>query len=457
MSSFLKVTDLPVRDTGSWRLTFFAASAFLGSLESLVISIPLALFSLLVNLIVIGAYTNLSSIEHLLLICLLPATLSLLISYLSSTIAIKMMGQQSRLESIIFSVVRNIRGIWMSSSEDYFISRFLSARQEMARSLLKSGTFAASTDILDKITTGLLYAFIYIEYYRSTTTPGSHQASVGSLLVIYSAIGTVSGALNSITGDLVTIFQTLPTYWTPNAIRDIGSFIEPSASSSNLSLRSIRVEGLTYSAPGIRGPFRSPIDFEIIVPGAVAITGPSGSGKSTLLKLLLGYLKPLTGGICLIDTFGNEVSLDLHQTNVLVLCQDLGFYGDQLRDVIDPSGAVDEQMLEQAAITIGLKDVLDQLPLRWQTPISEYSRDLSLGQIQLFKLAKALIKKYHIIVSDEPTCHLPELDHLKAIKLLNDNCDVHISVLHRQSCLPLFNHVLTLSPNGMLSSERQSQ
>jgi ABC-type bacteriocin/lantibiotic exporter with double-glycine peptidase domain len=268
----------------------------------------------------------------------------------------------------------------------------------------------------------------------------------------------VSGALNSITGDLVNIFQTLPTYWTPNAIRDINSFVEPFPSGSNLSLSSIRIQALIYNTPGIRGPFQAPIDFELSVPSSVAITGPSGSGKSTLLKILLGYLKPEAGRILLIDSYGNEASVDLHQTNILVLSQELGFFGDQLRDVIDPSGAIDESTLEQAAKTMGLTGVLDQLPLRWQTPISEYSRDLSLGQIQLFKLAKALIKRHHIIVSDEPTCHLPESAHLEAIELLNKSCDLHLSVLHRSSGLPLFDRVLAIARDGSLSStERPGQ
>lgn len=440
--------DLVPRDTGSWRLTFFAASAFLGSFESLVISIPLALFSLFVNLIVIGAYSDFSSIQNLLLICLIPASLTMLISYISSTIAIKMMGQQSRLESIIFSVVRNIRGIWMSNSEEYYIRRFQSAREDMAKSLLRSGTFSATTDIIDKVTTGVLYAFIYIQYYISSTTPGARQESVGALLVIYSAIGTVSGALNSITGDLVNICQTLPTYWTPNAIRDINSFVEPVASSSDSSISMVRFENLTYNAPGIRGPFQTPINLQISSPGSIAVTGPSGSGKSTLLKILLGYIKPLSGRITLLDSYGTETTIDLYQSNILVLSQELGSFGDQLRDMLDPSGSIDEETLETAAKKIGLTQVLDQLPLRWHTPINEYSRDLSLGQIQQFKLAKSLIKRYDIIISDEATCHLPEQQHLEAIELLNDSCDLHVSVLHRKSALQLFDSVLDISQSG---------
>ena len=450
---FLKARsqDLPVRDIGSWRLTFSVASAFLGSLESLVISIPLAIFSLFVNLIVIGAYSDLSAVEHLLLICLVPAFLSLLISYISSTIAIKMMGQQSRLESIIFSVVKNIRGIWMSNTEPMFIHRFFNARMEMARSLLRSGTFAASTDILDKLSTGLLYAYIYIEYYRSTTATSAHHASVGSLLVIYSAVGTVGGALNSITSDLVTIFQTLPTYWTPNAIRDINSFVQPVSTNTDLIINSIIVENLTYQAPGLRGPFDKPIGFELHAPGAIAITGPSGSGKSTLLKILMGHIKPTAGRLSLIDGFGNDSPLDLYQSDILVLSQEIGLFGDQLRDVVDPAGVLDDELIEMVAHKAGLTQILDQLPLRWQTPVNEYSRDLSLGQLQLFKLAKALTKRHHIIFSDEPTCHLPEAAHLDALKLLNDHCDLHVSVLHRKSALSQFKQVLSISTSGVVT------
>lgn len=441
-----RTQDLPQRDIGSWRLTFSVASAFLGSLESMVVSIPLAIFSLVVNLIVMGAYTDSTAIAHLLLICMVPSLVSLAITYASSTISIRLMGQQSQLESIIYSVVKNIRGIWMSNSADYFEKRFQNARSNMAKNMLRSGTIAATTDVVDKITTGLLYAYIYIEYYRSSTAPSTNQLSVGSLLVIYSAIGIISGSLNSITQDLVSIFQTLPTYWTPNAIRDINSFVAPAEDDRTIS--SVVLDNITYLAPNINGPFKRPVNLEITLPGSMAIVGPSGSGKSTLLKLLLGHLKPTTGRVQLIDSFDNDAAIELHQANVLVISQDLRLFGDHLRDVLDPAGAYNDAALENAASAMGLSEVLDQLPLRWLTPINEFSRDLSLGQLQLFKLSKALLKHHNIIISDEPTCHLPESLHIKALQLLNKNCDLHLSVLHRQSGLTLFDRVLELKGDG---------
>jgi ABC-type bacteriocin/lantibiotic exporter with double-glycine peptidase domain len=441
-----RTQELPQRDVGSWRVTFSVASAFLGSLESLVISIPLALFSLLVNLVVMGAYTDSQAVWRLLLICMIPALVSLGITYTSSNISIRLMGQQSQLETIIYTVVKNIRGIWLSNSASYFEKRFETARANMAKSLLKSGAIAASTDVIDKITTGLLYSYVYIQYYQSSTTTTSHHQSVGSLLVVYSAIGVITGTLNSLTQNLVSIFQTLPTYWTPNAIRDINSFVSPIQ--SDQVIRSLSLDNLTYQAPGINGPFKQPLNLKFSSPGSIAVVGPSGSGKSTLLRLLLGHLKPSSGRVEVLDGFGNDAGIDLYQADVLVLSQELRLFGDHLRDVLDPGTIYSNQQLEDAAAAMGLSEVLDQLPLRWQTPINEFSRDLSLGQLQLFKLSKALLKRHNIIISDEPTCHLPEHLHLQSLQMLNDNCDLHLSVLHRQSGVDLFDHILELNGNG---------
>jgi ABC-type bacteriocin/lantibiotic exporter with double-glycine peptidase domain len=188
-------------------------------------------------------------------------------------------------------------------------------------------------------------------------------------------------------------------------------------------------------------------------PGSVAIVGPSGSGKSTLLRFILGHLKPSSGQVLLLDQFGNDIAIDLYQANVLVLTQDVRLFGDHLRDVVDPAGKFTNQELEKAASQLNLTEVLDQLPLRWLTPINEFSRDLSLGQLQLFKLTKALLKRYSIIISDEPTCHLPENLHMQSLKLLNDNCDLHLSVLHRQTGLSVFESVLSLTNEGEVTMQ----
>jgi ATP-binding cassette subfamily C protein CydC len=453
---FLSATPqaLPPRDVGSWRISLQVAGSFLSSLQSLLVSIPLAILSLLVNLVVIGAFTDPMGAFQLFLVLLIPTVISLLVTLLSSNLYIRIMGQQSRLEAIIFDVVKQIRAISMLGTQTIFITRFRRSRQAIAETMVKSGVYGATAGIVSSVASAVLYSFIFLQYYNSVTSPSSQsQQSVGSLLVIYFAVGTISGSLDQIGQELVSIIQTLPTYWTPNPLRDITVFRSKPAPANQESLGHLDLKDLTYLAPGVDGPFPHAIDLSLHCPAKVAIMGPSGSGKSTLLRLLAGNLSPKQGEVLLFDASGTLVQGGLAAVKTLVISQDVRLFGSTLRDVLDPQSAASLDQLDAVAEQAGLASVLDSLPLRWKTPVSEYSRDLSLGQLQLFKIARVLLGNYAVVLSDEPTCHLPEEMHLQALSMINDNCELHISTLHRRSGLKLFDTVLAISETGSIEVE----
>lgn len=449
---FLKASSqaLPVRDVGSWRISLQVASSFLGSLQALVISIPLALISLVVNLIVVGGFSDPGGALLLFVVLLIPTLISLGITLFSSTIFVKIMGQQSRLEAIIFDVVKQIRAIALLGTQDVFISRFERSRRAIAESLVTSGLYAASAEIVTSVSTALLYSFIFLQYYNSVTSASVQNQSVGSLLVIYFAVGTIGGALQSISHDLVSIIQTLPTYWTPNPLRDVTEYRKPPPQRADVTPGRLEVKDLIYTAPDLDGPFAQPIQFSLRCPSKVAIMGPSGCGKSTLLRLLTGNLSPKQGEVLLYDSNGVLLKEGLPSVSTLVISQEVRLFGSTLREVLDPQNAFATETLEQAAAQAGLSPVLASLPLRWKTPVSEYSRDLSLGQLQLFKLCRVLLGRYSVVITDEPTCHLPEDMHLDALRLINDHCDLHISTLHRRSGLQLFDTLINVSAEGQV-------
>lgn len=441
--------SLPARDVGSWRISLQVAGSFLSSLQSLLVTIPLAILSLLVNLVVIGAFTDPIGAAQLFLVLLIPTVITLLVTMVSSNLYIRIMGQQSRLEAIIFDVVKQIRAISLLGTQSIFITRFRRSRQAIADSMVQSGVYGASAGIVSSIASSVLYSFIFLQYYNSVTSTSSQsQQSVGSLLVIYFAVGTISGSLDQIGQELVAIIQTLPTYWTPNPLRDISAFRPRHVAASQESVGRLELKALTYLAPGVNGPFPNPIDLSLPCPAKVAIVGPSGSGKSTLLRLLAGNLTPRQGEVLLLDANGIVMAGGLAAVKTLVIGQDVRLFGSTLRDVLDPQNGASLGQLDAVAQQAGLAPVLDSLPLRWKTPVSEYSRDLSLGQLQLFKIARVLLGQYAVVLSDEPTCHLPEEMHLQAIRMINDNCQLHISTLHRRSGLKLFDTVLAISASG---------
>ena len=79
-----------------------------------------------------------------------------------------------------------------------------------------------------------------------------------------------------------------------------------------------------------------------------------------------------------------------------------------------------------------------------ETIISEFSNDFSTGQIQLLQAARMILVKPTLILSDEPTSHLNEDQHLNVLSLLNQSCDMHISSLHKTSALDLFSKTIDI-------------
>ncbi len=451
-----QLSALPERDAGSWRMSFSVASAFIESIQSVCISIPIAVISLAANLLIIGAFTDLSAIWHLFLLMLIPTFFSAILSYIGSNLYIKLIGQQGSIESIIFEVVKNIRGIWLLNSTQIYINKFTRSRSQMSDNMLKAGNLQAISSFINSLFQGLLYAFIYYQFYRSVQSSSSSELSVGTLLVMYFAVGSISGSLDSISMDIVSIAQSLPTYWTPNPIRDVNSFRKIKYYDEKCPSQ-IVFSNIVFNYKDQRLPFPEPLNFLIENNSSYALIGPSGAGKSTLLNIMLGYIKPLEGKLEIFDQFSQKLNIDITECNTLVLGQDTNLYGSILHDILDPNRQFSLNDLENAISKLNLSEVLDSLPLRWKTPINEFNRDLSLGQLQRFKLARALLKRYDIIISDEITCHLPEDQHLDAINLLNRNSMIHISSLHRVSALHLFDYVICLDGQGKINLQKSSE
>ena len=446
-----KSGTLPPKDAGSWRMTFSVASAFLGSLQTASISIPLAIISMIANMFVVGAFVDSSGIINLFLLLLIPSLITVGISYASANISVRLMGQESRLESIIYDVVKQIRNIWLLGMEDNYSKRFAIARSQMASNVIITGFMDSISSIISSVFQGFLYAYIFYQYYRGVIQPSVATITPGSLLVIYFAIGTISGALDSLSGDFVSIAQSLPTYWTPNALRDITKFRSQKPFQPYPPPARIRFNEVIFTQGDQTIPFPKPLSFEFVIGSSYALMGASGAGKSTLLRLLIGNLEPISGAIQLFDEQGFESKYELQNTKLLFLSQDTTLCGSTLQDVVDPGRCCEINELEAACKQLDLDKVLDNLPLRWKTPINEFSRDLSLGQLQLFKISRCLLDDYDIILSDEPTCNLPEDLHRKALALLNSRSKTHISVLHRESAIDLFDSVVVIESDSSVT------
>lgn len=169
------------------------------------------------------------------------------------------------------------------------------------------------------------------------------------------------------------------------------------------------------------------------------ITGPSGIGKSTLLKLLLGIVRPETGGLYL-EGSGETVSLDrstrklfayVPQGNLLLS----GTIRENLT-IVKPQASDEE--IEEAIYVSTMDAFLSQLPQGLDTRLGESGAGLSEGQAQRLAIARAVLGGAPILLLDECTSALDGDTEQKVLQRLKGLADrTCIAVTHRPAAIAL--------------------
>ena len=140
-----------------------------------------------------------------------------------------------------------------------------------------------------------------------------------------------------------------------------------------------------------------------------AIVGASGSGKTSLLKLLLKIYSP-TNGLIKIGTENFEhVQADTWRKLCGVVLQEGKLFNDTIERNITESKSnepLNERRLKEAVEMANLTDLINSLPLGYQTRIGEQGQLLSGGEKQRLLIARAVYKNPKYLFFDEATSSL---------------------------------------------------
>ena len=189
------------------------------------------------------------------------------------------------------------------------------------------------------------------------------------------------------------------------------------------------------------------INFLINKDEIVSIIGPSGSGKTSIIMLTAGLEKISEGTINLHNRVINHLSenelASIRRQHIGIVFQ--SFYLipslSSLENVLLALEANHKYGLEEYAINLleefGLSDRLHHLP-----------GELSGGEQQRVAIARALINKPSIILADEPTGNLDEMNSENVIKLLFDyskkNKSSLVLVTHNNEIAKQCDHIIEL-------------
>ncbi len=169
----------------------------------------------------------------------------------------------------------------------------------------------------------------------------------------------------------------------------------------------IRFERVTAVYPGSDRPALEEAAFEIRRGQRVALVGPSGAGKTTIIQLLLGFIRPRSGRICVNDVDLAEIPMELWRRNVAWVPENPSLFNATLEANLRLARPeCTREDLEKAVRQAHLDDFVRGLPHGYETPIGERGARLSGGEAQRLALARAFLKDAPFLILDEPTASL---------------------------------------------------
>jgi putative ABC transport system ATP-binding protein len=216
---------------------------------------------------------------------------------------------------------------------------------------------------------------------------------------------------------------------------------------SELQLRDVTIE---YSSGGYVVRPINGLDVDVRDGELVLLLGASGCGKTTLLSALAALLTPARGTIHLDDTEVTQLKgkalTEYRRRTVGVVYQAF--------NLIPSLNALDNVAV--AAWNAGIRgragrdrarEVLTSLELTDR--LKHLPSDLSGGQQQRVAIARALCLDPPLLLADEPTAHLDELQVEGVLRLLRDAARPGRAVVvatHDDRLLPLADQVIELTP-----------
>jgi ATP-binding cassette, subfamily B, bacterial len=182
------------------------------------------------------------------------------------------------------------------------------------------------------------------------------------------------------------------------------------------------------------------ISFRVQTGETIAFVGPSGSGKTTLMKLLVGLYRPQRGKILYNGIDENSIDFEDLRNQIGFVTQDTQLFSGTIKEnllFVNPE-ATHEQLID-VLHKASCHNLLSRAEKGLDTMIGEGGLKLSGGEKQRLSIARALLRKPHLLIFDEATSSLDSLTEEEITHTIRDvssqRNQITILIAHRLSTI----------------------
>jgi ATP-binding cassette subfamily B protein len=192
----------------------------------------------------------------------------------------------------------------------------------------------------------------------------------------------------------------------------------------------------------------------------IALVGPTGAGKTTIINLLSRFYDIQSGSILIDGTDIRDLRKEDLRRSLGIVLQDTFLFSDSVMENIRYGRleASDEECIQAARIAEA-DHFIRQLPMEYQTILSERGSNLSQGQRQLLAISRAVLANPAILILDEATSSVDTRTEARIQKALLKLMEGRTSfvIAHRLSTIRDADQVLVIHHGEIIEQGTHQQ